>query len=47
MLVKKLSVFTDIKNEDDFDIIRSSWRSDVNFGGAYTYASIDSKEKDW
>ena len=32
---------------NDFDIVRSSWRNNQNFGGAYTYSSIDSTPVDW
>lgn len=31
----------------DFDIIRTSWRTDPNFKGAYTYSSVSTRPIDW
>lgn len=47
LITKRLKVFVDNIHENDFDIVRSSWRSNPNFGGAYTYAPVDSSAKDW
>ncbi len=47
LITKRLNAVTDNVSPNDFNIIRSSWRSDPHFGGAYTYGSINSKPKHW
>lgn len=47
LITKRLRIFVNGIHENDFDIVRSSWRSNPNFGGAYTYAPVDSSAKDW
>ncbi len=47
LIAKRMNAFADNVSSNDFDIIRSSWRSNSNFGGAYTYASVQARPKDW
>jgi hypothetical protein len=47
LIASRLSAITDGVSPNDFDILRTSWRGDENFGGAYTYSAVDTYPKHW
>ena len=41
LIAKRLTIFMNSTvKANDFDIIRSNWRTNPNFGGAYSFAEV-------
>jgi monoamine oxidase len=47
LIANRLGAITDGVSPNDFDIVRSSWRGNENFGGAYTYSAVNTYPKHW
>jgi monoamine oxidase len=48
LIAKRLTLFKNSTVEtSDFDIYRSSWRSNPNFGGAYSFPGVETNLGHW
>ena len=47
LIAKRMNAFAPDVTSNDFNIVRSAWRGNKNFGGAYTFSGVETNREHW